>query len=144
VYLPPGVWHDFWTEEKIEGGREISRPVDLATMPLYVRAGAILPFGPTKQFTGEKSDGPLTLVVYPGPEPSCTIYEDDGKTFNHRRGEWMKIGARWDGPQRKLSVHLLPGSRMLPPLRRRIEVRVVPEKGTRTLEFDGRPVTISI
>jgi len=144
VYLPPGVWYDFWTEEKIEGGREISRPIDLATMPLYVRAGSILPFGPVKQFTGEKSDGPLTLVVYPGPEPSCTIYEDDGKTFNYRRGEWMKIGARWDGPQRKLSVHLLPGSHMLPPLRRRIEVRVVPEKGTRTFEFDGRPVTISI
>src|SRR6185312_7733704 len=54
VYLPPGDWYDFWTEEKVEGGGEVNRPVDLATIPLYVRAGAILPFGPIKQFTSEK------------------------------------------------------------------------------------------
>jgi alpha-glucosidase/alpha-D-xyloside xylohydrolase len=144
VYLPPGDWYDFWTEEKIEGGREITRPVDLATLPLYVRAGAILPFGPVKQFTGEKSEEPLTLAVYPGPDGSATIYEDDGTSFNYRRSEWMKLGARWDGGQRKLSVHLLPGSRMLPPARRKMEVRMVPEKETRSFEFEGRPVTVSI
>jgi len=144
VYLPRGDWTDFWTEQKIEGGREVTRPVDLATIPLYVRAGSILPFGPVKQFTGEGSDGPLLLVIYPGAGGSCTIYEDDGNTFNHRRGEWMKIGARWDGAQRKLSVQLLPGSSMLPPLRRKIEVRVAPEKETRTLEFVGHPITVSI
>lgn len=144
VYLPRGDWTDFWTEQKIEGGREVTRPVDLATIPLYVRAGSILPFGPVKQFTGEGSDRPLSLVIYPGAGGSCTIYEDDGNTFNHRRGEWMKIGARWDGAQRKLSVQLLPGSSMLPPLRRKIEVRVAPEKETRTLEFVGHPITVSI
>ena len=144
VYLPKGDWFDFWTEEKIEGGRDVTRPVDLATIPLYVRAGSILPFGPVKQFTSEKSDGPLTLVVYPGPQCSCAIYEDDGHTFDHRRGEWMKIGARWDDSQRKLSVQLLPGSRMLPPLRRKIEVRVAPEKETRIIEFASHPITVSI
>jgi len=144
VYLPSGTWYDFWTEEKIEGGREVKRPVDLATLPLYVRAASILPFGPVKQFTGEKPDAPLTLAIYPGPESSCTMYEDDGSTFNYRRGEWMKIGAQWDGTQRKLSVHLLPGSRPVPPLRRQIDVRVIPEKETRTFEFDGHPKIISI
>ena len=144
VYLPEGDWYDFWTEERVEGGREVNRPVDLATIPLYVRAGAILPFGPIKQFTNEKSEEPLTLVVYPGAEPSGTMYEDDGSSFDYRRGEWMKLGARWDSGRHKLSVHMLPGSRMLPPLRRKMEFRAVPEKGTRTFQFEGRPVTVSI
>jgi alpha-glucosidase (family GH31 glycosyl hydrolase) len=143
VYLPKGDWYDFWTEAKVEGGREITRPVDLATLPLYVRAGAILPFGPIKQFTSEKSEEPLTFVVYPGADSSGAIYEDDGNSFNYRRGEWMKIGARWDHEQNKLSVRLLPGSRMLPPLRRKMEVRVVPEKGTHTFDFGGHPITVS-
>ena len=144
VYLPEGGWYDFWTEERVEGGREVNRPVNLATIPLYVRAGVILPFGPIKQFTTEKSEEPLTLVVYPGAEAEGTMYEDDGSSFDYRRGEWMKLGARWDSGQHKLSVHMLPGSRMLPPLRRKMEFRVVPERGTRTFQFEGRPVTVSI
>jgi len=64
VYLPPGSWYDFWTDEKLEGGREITRAVDLETLPLYVRAGPILPFGPVKQFTGEKVDEPLSLRIW--------------------------------------------------------------------------------
>jgi len=144
VYLPQGDWFDFWSEEKIAGGREVNRPVDLATIPLYVRAGSILPFAPLKQFTGEKSDGPLTLSVYPGPDASAIVYEDDGHSFDYRRGEWMKIGARWNSSQRKLSVRLLPGSRMLGPLRRKVEVRIVPNKQTRAFEFTGQPVEVSI
>jgi alpha-glucosidase (family GH31 glycosyl hydrolase) len=144
VYLPRGTWYDFWTEEKLEGGREIARAVDLATMPLYVRAGGMIPLGPVKQFTGEKSNEPLTLVIYPGPEAECIIYEDDGSTFNYRRGEWMKIAAHWSASQRRLSLRLLPGSRMLPPLRRRIEVRIAAEKATHGIEFDGRPISIQL
>ena len=66
IYLPRGSWYDYWSEQKIEGGREIRRPVDLATIPLHVRAGAIIPFGPVKQYTSEDVDGPLRLSVYPG------------------------------------------------------------------------------
>ena len=66
VYLPQGTWYDFWTREKHEGGREITRNVDLSTMPIYVRAGAVLPTGPVRQYTAEKVDGPLTLTVFPG------------------------------------------------------------------------------
>jgi len=144
VYLPRGTWYDFWSEEKLEGGREVSREVDLATMPLFVAAGSIIPFGPVKQFTGEKSDEPMTLVVYPGQDASCTIYEDDGITFNYRKGEWMKTVAFWDAKRRQLALKLAPGSRMLPPLARKLEVRVVPEKATRQVEFKGKPVTIQM
>jgi alpha-glucosidase/alpha-D-xyloside xylohydrolase len=89
VYLPRGTWYDFWTGEKQEGGREIARRVDLGTMPIYVRAGAVLPTGPVRQYTAEKVDGPLTLTVYPGAGGSGFLYEDDGETFDFRQGAFM-------------------------------------------------------
>src|SRR3989442_2506475 len=111
-YLPRGTWYDFWTEEKIDGGREITKAVDLATMPLYVRAGAIIPQGPVKQYTGEQRDGPLTLPVYPGADATFTVYEDDGSTFNYRKGEWMGIQMNWNYAKRRLNLRLANGSRM--------------------------------
>jgi alpha-glucosidase (family GH31 glycosyl hydrolase) len=63
VYLPRGVWFDFWTEERVEGGREIERRVDLQTMPLYVRAGAVIPLDPIRQYSSEPVDAPTTLIV---------------------------------------------------------------------------------
>ncbi len=140
VYLPRGLWYDFWTNERVEGGREITRAVDLETMPLYVRAGAILPLGPVKQYVEEKSDEPLTVTIYPGADGSFSLYEDDGKSFNYRRGEWMDIDMSWNDPGRSLRMQLASGSRMLPPLRRRIEVKVRDE--IRQVEFDGRPIEI--
>ncbi len=142
LYLPRGAWYDFWTEERIEGGREIERPVDLTTMPMYVRAGAIIPLGPVKQYTGEKSDGPLTLQVYPGTDGRFLLYEDDGSTFNFRKGEWMGIQMAWNDRQRRLVLRLAEGSRMLPPRRREIEVRLAAEKATRVAAFEGRTVQI--
>ena len=98
VYLPRGAWYDFWTGERLEGGREITRPVDLETMPLYVRAGAIVPMGPVKQYTAEKVDGPLAVTVYPGADGAFLLYEDDGSSFNYRKGEWM---GHADGLERR-------------------------------------------
>jgi alpha-glucosidase/alpha-D-xyloside xylohydrolase len=142
LYLPRGVWYDFWTEAKTEGGREIERPVDLATMPLYVRGGSIIPMGPVKQHTSEKVDGPLTLLVYPGADAAFTLYEDDGLTFDYRRGEWMKIHITWNDTRRLLAMRLANGSRMLPPPSCKVEVRVAPERATRSVVFEGRPLDV--
>src|SRR5437879_8965032 len=103
----------------VAGGREIERPVDLTTMPLYVRAGAIIPLGPVRQYTSEKVDGPLTLQIYPGGNGGFLLYEDDGSTFNYRKGEWMGIQMMWNDSRRILTLRLAKGSRMLPPLRRK-------------------------
>ena len=140
VYLPRGAWYDFWTEELIEGGREISRPVDIETTPLYVRAGSILPLGPVKQFTGEKVDGPLSISIYPGADASFLLYEDDGFSFNYRKGEWMGIQMTWNDTRRKLNLHLAPGSRMLPPSPKFIVVRLA--EITRHVAFAGQPVEV--
>jgi alpha-glucosidase/alpha-D-xyloside xylohydrolase len=144
LYLPRGVWYDFWTEEKLEGGREIVRPVDLSTMPLYVRAGAILPMGPVKQYVEEKVAGPLALSVYPGASGEFTVYEDDGKSFAYRNGEWMGLRASWDDQRRSLTVRLAEGSRMLAPERREIELRLAPGAAAKTVVFEGRPLVAEL
>jgi alpha-glucosidase (family GH31 glycosyl hydrolase) len=144
LYLPREIWFDFWTEERVEGGREIDRPVDLETMPLHVRAGAILPLGPVRQYSDEPVDAPLTLVVYPGADGAATVYEDDGRTFDYRKGEWMRVEMGWRDRERRLSLRLARGSRMLPPARRTIEVRVAGERRTRTVVFEGRPVEVRL
>jgi alpha-glucosidase/alpha-D-xyloside xylohydrolase len=142
LYLPRGLWYDFWTQEKIQGGREIDRAVDLATLPIYVRSGAIIPLGPIKQYTSERVDAPLTLQIYPGADGSFLLYEDDGSSFNYRKGEWMGIQAAWNDSQRRLTLRLAEGSRMLPPQRREIEVHLTSVKTTRQATFAGRPLEI--
>src|SRR5579863_6524240 len=141
VYLPRGVWYDFWTQERLEGGREFMRPVDLETIPVYVRAGTIMPIGPVKQHVDEKTGEPLSISIYPGADDSFLLYEDDGRSFNYRKGEWMGIALRWWDARRALTLRLASGSRMLPPLRRRIEVRL--DAVVRNLDFDGTPRELS-
>ena len=144
LYLPRGDWYDFWTEEKLAGGREISKAVDLATMPLYVRAGAILPLGPVKQYTGEKVDAPLTLIVYPGADGTFTLYEDDGATFNYQRGEFTKIQINWNNARRTLALRLANGAKRLPPQPRKLEVRIAGETTKRQAVFAGRMLEIKL
>ena len=140
LYLPRGSWYDFWTGDAIEGGREIKRQVDLETIPLYVRAGTILPMGPVKQYTGEKSDQPLNVSVYPGADGEFSLYEDDGKSFDYRRGAWMGLQMTWNDARRILSLELARGSRMLPPSPRALEVKV--QHVVRTLQFEGKRMEV--
>ena len=139
VCLPRGSWHDFWTTERFEGGREITRSVDLETTPLFVRAGAILPLGPVKQYADEKRDQPLEIAVYPGADGSFLLYEDDGRSFNYRKGEWMGIQMAWNDARRTLGLHLATGSRMLFGTRK---LRAKLGDATRDITFDGRPVNL--
>ena len=141
VYLPSGGWYDFWNGERVDGGREISREVSLEIMPLYVRAGSILPLGPVKQYTSESVDQPLSLSIYPGADGSFLLYEDDGTSFNYRKGEWMGIQLDWHDSRRRLTLQLAAGSRMLPPTRRSIEVKL--GDNVRPIIFEGSPVELS-
>jgi alpha-glucosidase (family GH31 glycosyl hydrolase) len=142
LYLPRGDWYDFRKEEKISGGREIECPVDLTIMPLYVRAGGIVPLGPIKQYTSERIEAPLKLQIYPGADGSFLLYEDDGVSFDYRRGEWMGIQAGWNDRQRRLTLSLAAGSHMLPPQRRELEVRLASLNTGRRIVFTGKPLEI--
>jgi alpha-glucosidase/alpha-D-xyloside xylohydrolase len=143
LYLPKGSWYDFWTHERFDGGREITRKVDLETMPLYVRAGAILPLGPIKQYTAEKVDEPLTLLVHPGANGTYSLYQDDGKSFNFRKGEFERIEMAWNNSARRLRLSLGQGSRMLEP-KRNIVVRVAGEQGTHPVTFAGKALDMKL
>jgi alpha-glucosidase (family GH31 glycosyl hydrolase) len=140
VYLPNGSWYDFWSDERLEGGREITRTVNLETIPIFIRAGAILPLGPVKQYSGEKVNQPLSVSIYPGSDGSFLLYEDDGSSFNYRKGEWMGIQMNWSDARRILTLRLAEGSRMLPPMRRKINVRLQEE--VHAVEFDGSKIEV--
>jgi alpha-glucosidase (family GH31 glycosyl hydrolase) len=143
LYLPAGVWYDFWTGERVIGGREIARTVDLETTPLYVRAGAILPLGPVKQYTAETVDAPLTLMVHPGADAESSVYEDDGHTFGYRRGEWTRILMGWNDARRVLTLRLAPGSRPVASSRR-FEVIAAGASQSRQVMFDGTPIEVRL
>jgi alpha-glucosidase (family GH31 glycosyl hydrolase) len=144
LYLPKGTWYDFWTNERLEGGRDIERQVDLETMPLHVRAGAVLPTGPVKEWVEQPAADPLTLTVYPGANGAFSLYEDDGRSFDHRRGEFMRIEAAWRDADRRLTLRLGRGSRMLPPVRRPIDVRIAGRGEARRVVFDGKQVDVRL
>lgn len=144
LYLPRGAWYDFWTEERLEGGKEIDRSVDLATIPLHVRAGGIIPLGPVRQYADEPVDGPLTVTVYPGADGTASVYEDDGRTFDYRKGAWMRMEMAWRDADRRLTLRLARGSRLLPPAQRAIEVRVAGQAATRTVTFEGKPLDVRL
>jgi alpha-glucosidase (family GH31 glycosyl hydrolase) len=121
---------------------EITRPVDLDTIPLYVRAGAIVPTGPVKQYTAEAVDGPLEILVFPGTDGSHLRYEDDGASFRYRSGEWMGIRMAWNDRRQTLTLRLAPGSKMLPPARREIVVKS--SAASKQAVFDGHPLEVAL
>ena len=113
LYLPGGTWYDWWTGEKVEGKRWIERPVDLATLPLYARAGAIIPLDPVRQYTSQPVTEPTTLRAYPGANGTFTLYDDDGQSLGYRDGSDSKtvwIRLRWDDRARRLTLE--PDKRM--------------------------------
>jgi alpha-glucosidase/alpha-D-xyloside xylohydrolase len=141
LYLPQGTWHDFWTGSPIAGGEEITRPVDLETMPLYVRAGAIIPTGPVKQHTEETPDTPLTLTIYPGADGSAVIYEDDGASFAYREGAHHKIAAVWHDRERRLALKVEPGSKSTAAAARTIAIRIAATGASHDTVFNGTEQT---
>ncbi len=105
VYFPAGCgWYDFYTGEYVGGGQRLTVDAPYERMPLYVREGAILPFGPEIQHTGEKPADPLTVFVCTGKDGAFTLYEDDGVTYAYERGEYMRIPFAYDERRGVLTV----------------------------------------
>lgn len=144
LYLPRGKWYDFWTHEEHEGGREITRPIDLSTIPIFVRSGAVLPMGPLRQYTSEVVDGPITVTVFPGYDGFSSLYEDDGETFNFRNGQYMRLEMRWQEKARKLTLTLARNSRMLRPTPLQLQVKMAGAEHAKQVEFNGDPVVIAL
>ena len=105
VYLPAGGdWYEEATGKRIAGGQDYAAPAPRERMPLFVRAGAIVPLGPEVQWTGENPQGPLTLHVFPGADGTFTLYEDQGEDMGYARGEFARLPLHWDDKARQFTI----------------------------------------
>ena len=143
LYLPKGEWYDFWTGERHVGGREITRQVDLATMPLFVRAGAILPLDPVRQYTSQPVEEPTTFRIYPGRDGEYRWYQDDGQSLDYERGEYSWTRLQWDEGARRLVIEPDPSSRGKAPSPATVRIELMPTGPTRTVEWDGTRQVVS-
>jgi alpha-D-xyloside xylohydrolase len=104
LYLPAAAWYDFWSGAFIKGGRAIDAPAPLERLPLFVRAGAILPLGPEVQFAAEKPADPLEIRIYRGADGDFTLYEDENDTYNYEKGAYATVGFHWDDAKQTLTI----------------------------------------
>ncbi|WP_284645615.1 glycoside hydrolase family 31 protein [Paenibacillus silviterrae] len=111
VYLPRGVqWYDFWSGEQHAGGQWVNADAGLDTMPLFVRAGSIVPVGPDIKHSLELQDAPWQLLVYSGESGSFTIYEDEGDSYRYEQGQYAATTIRWDDEASILTIEDREGS----------------------------------
>ncbi|MGA2229600.1 MAG: glycoside hydrolase family 31 protein [Tepidisphaeraceae bacterium] len=104
VYLPAGQdWYDFWTGRKLSGGQTVDAPAPIDSMPLYVKAGSIVPMGPIVNYAREKVEAPIELRIYRGNDGAMTLYEDAGDGYNYENGEHAEIPITWTEATGKLS-----------------------------------------
>ena len=110
VYLPAGTeWYDFWTGEKHHGGQTLKKDVTMDIIPLYVKAGSVLPWGPGVQYATEKKWDDLEIRVYPGKDGEFTLYEDENDNYNYEKGEYSTIDFRWNDSSRTLTIEKRKG-----------------------------------
>ena len=110
VYFPEGGWYDFYTGAYIAGGQTLTADAPYERIPLYVRAGSIVPFGPDMQWSDEKPADNIRLYVYAGRDADFTLYEDDGVTYGYEKGVYATIPIHWDDASRTLTIGARKGS----------------------------------
>jgi alpha-D-xyloside xylohydrolase len=155
VYLPKtATWYDFWTGEKLSGGKNVVKETPLDIMPLYIKAGSILPVGPKVQYATEKKWDNLEMRVYPGANGEFTLYEDENDNYNYEKGAFSTITFVWNDAKKVLTINDRNGSfpGMLTERKFNI-VRVAENKGTgmeivekydQVVTYDGKKVTVKL
>jgi alpha-D-xyloside xylohydrolase len=154
VYLPAGVdWHDFHSGALHAGGRRITVAAPVSRIPLFVRAGSILPVGPERQHVGDKPGAPVALHVYTGADGSFMLYEDSGLDYGYERGEFVRIALSWDESDGTLTIGPRIGSFPGMSVTRTFEVHwITPGSGggagrldaaaPSSVQYSGTPVTL--
>ncbi|MEL3952605.1 TIM-barrel domain-containing protein [Stenotrophomonas bentonitica] len=153
VYLPAGTtWLDYYTGQRLQGGQTIDAAAPLERIPLYVRAGAIIPTGPVQQYVDEQPDAPLTVVVYTGADGAFSLYEDDGRSYGYEKGQFSRIPLQWNQATRELRIGKREGQWKGMQAQRTIQVRFVDglraDAGAlapaidQTVRYDGKAVVV--
>lgn len=154
VYLPQGNdWWDFWTNHRIAGGTTDNKAVPMDIIPLYVKAGSIIPFGPDVQYSGEKKWDTLEIRVYPGADGSFTLYEDEFDNYNYETGKSSRITFTWNDADNTLSISDREGEYPGMLKHRKFNISVVnsdaasghqPETKAQTVSYTGKKTTLKL
>jgi alpha-D-xyloside xylohydrolase len=111
IYLPKGAgWYDFWTGEKTEGGKTVNRATPIDILPLYIKAGSIVPWGPKVQYAEEKKWDNLEIRIYPGADGDFTLYEDENNSYNYEKGKFSEILFHWNDQAKMLTISNCKGN----------------------------------
>ena len=143
-YLPKGAaWYDFWTNKQYKGGQDVTLETTLDRVPMFVRAGSILPLGPEMQYVGEKAWDNLELRIYPGANGSFTLYEDEGDNYNYEKGQYATITFQWNDKARTLTIGERKGS--YPGMLQKRQFTIVTPNGKqKVIEYNGQKMQVSI
>lgn len=142
LYLPAGAeWYDFWTNETFEGGQEITRETSIDLIPLYIKAGSILPIGPKVQYATEKNWDNLELRVYEGADGEFTLYEDENDNYNYEKGIYSTITFTWNDAKNVLTISDRKGEFPGMLLERKFNIVLV-GKTNKVVDFKGKKVTV--
>ena len=143
-YLPKGAeWYDFWTGKRYKGGQTVTLETQLNRVPMFVRAGSIVPMGPVMQYVGEKKWDKLELRVYPGADGSFTLYEDEGDSYNYEKGAYTLIPMTWNNHTRTLTIGSRQGS-FPGMLATRQFVVMLSDGSQQTVVYNGQPVDVKL
>lgn len=154
TYLPSGSgWYDFWTNRLHEGGKNVRTACPIDRIPLFVKAGSIMAFGPEVQYAAEKKWDDLEIRVYPGADATFTLYEDDGESYDYEKGLFSRIRFDWNDTGRTLTVAEREGSYPGMMGNRRFRVTLVgegtesgdvPTVGGKSIDYNGTNLTITL
>ena len=146
VYLPAGTeWYDFWTDQCYQGGQTIEANATLDVLPLYVRAGSIVPIGPQRQHVDDQPDAPIELHIYPGHDGRFLLYEDEGDNYNYEHGVFSTIEIMWDNAVRRLTLGQRIGQYPGLPEQRKFRVVLhVVQSNERLINYDGQPIVVDL
>jgi alpha-D-xyloside xylohydrolase len=143
-YLPKGaVWYDFWTGKQYKGGQDVTIETAFDRVPMFVRAGSIVPMGPEMQYVGEKSWDNLELRVYPGADGQFVLYEDEGDSYNYEKGAYSTIMIKWNERTRTLTIGECQG-KFKGMIQHRSFIVVTPDGKQRTVSYDGKEQTLTL
>lgn len=139
VYLPKGqAWFNFYTGERLNGGQTITAKAPLTQMPIFVKAGSIVPTGPEVQHVYDKLDGAITLNVYTGADGEFELYEDDGKSYEYENGAWTRIPFNYNEASKTLTIGDRIGEFAGMQQKRTINIRWISGKRADAADFHGK------
>lgn len=143
-YLPKGAsWYDFWTGKRYQGGQTVTLETQLNRVPMFVRAGSIVPMGPVMQYVGEKKWDNLELRVYPGADATFTLYEDEGDNYNYEKGIYATIPISWSERTHTLTIGERKGN--YPGMLEQRSFNIItPDGNTQRVEYSGKEVKIKL